>query len=127
MARLVLLALAFGFASHWQSQWQGNTWLEVFHHGDRTPRRIHYGLIEDALQYPPVPDFTQPAVIFHGIHDEVVPVENSRAFVAAHPNARLAELDSDHELLDVLERIVTESLAFLKVGYDHTESMKWQL
>src|SRR5579863_3303322 len=34
----------------------------------------HYGLIEDALCFPSAPDFTQPAWIFHGIHDDVVPI-----------------------------------------------------
>jgi fermentation-respiration switch protein FrsA (DUF1100 family) len=76
-------------------------------------RRVHYRLIDDALRFPPAPDFTQPALIFHGIHDDVVPVGYSREFAAAHANARLIELDSDHELLDVLDRILAESVPFL--------------
>ena len=119
ISRLVLLAPAFGFASRWQARWRKSmneakpAALEVFHYGDQAMRRIHYGLIEDALQYPAVPDFTQPALIFHGIHDDVVPVESSRNFAAAHANARLIELDSDHGLLNVLERIVSEAVPFL--------------
>jgi hypothetical protein len=86
---------------------------EVFHYGDQIMRRVHYGLIEDALRYPPVPDFTQPALIFHGLRDDVVPIEQSRDFMATHTNAQLLELESGHELLDVLERILTEALPFL--------------
>lgn len=114
VSRLVLLAPAFGFASRWQNRQKPNAEnFEVFHYGDQTMRRVHYGLIEDALRYPPMPDFRQPALIFHGLHDDVVPVEQSRGFIATHPNAQLLELESGHELLDGLERILTEALPFL--------------
>jgi len=119
--RLALLAPAFDFSSRWQvltgpeklAEWRDTGWLEVFHYGDKATRRVHFGLFEDALRYPANPDFRQPARIFHGIHDTVVPVDLSRAFAAGHPNAALTELDSDHELLNSLERIVTEAVPFL--------------
>jgi pimeloyl-ACP methyl ester carboxylesterase len=114
-ARLVLLAPAFGFAQRWEGRIGEPKPVDfvVFHYGDNSMRRVHYRLIDDALRFPPAPDFTQPALIFHGIHDDVVPVGYSREFAAAHANARLIELDSDHELLDVLDRIVAESVPFL--------------
>ncbi len=100
-SRLVLLAPAFGFAQRLDKRIAEPkpADIEVFHYGDNRMRRVHYGLIEDALRYPPAPDFTQPAWIFHGTRDEVVPIESSRAFAASHANVRLTELDSDHELL----------------------------
>jgi pimeloyl-ACP methyl ester carboxylesterase len=115
ISRLVLLAPAFGFAARWRERIAGETpdYLEVFHYAAGAMRRVHYGLIEDALGYPGKPDFVQPARIFHGIHDDVVPVGDSRDFCAAHPNARLTELDSDHELLNVLEAIVGDATPFL--------------
>jgi alpha-beta hydrolase superfamily lysophospholipase len=115
VSRLVLLAPAFGFASRWRQKIgiPPPTDFEVFHYGDKALRRVHYGLIEDALALPATPDFAQPALIFHGIHDDVVPVENSRAFAATHPNTRLVELDSDHELLNALDRITEEAVPFL--------------
>jgi pimeloyl-ACP methyl ester carboxylesterase len=115
VARLVLLAPAFGFAQRWDEKIgrPKPSDFEVFHYGDNKLRRVHYGLIEDALQFPSAPDFTQPAWIFHGIHDDVVPIEYSRDFAGAHANARLTELDSDHELLNVLDRIVSEAVPFL--------------
>jgi pimeloyl-ACP methyl ester carboxylesterase len=115
VAKLVLLAPAFGFAQRWDEKIgePKPSGFEVFHYGDKKVRRVHYGLIEDALRYPSAPDFTQPAWIFHGIHDEVVPIEYSRDFAAAHANARLTELDSDHELLNVLDQIVGEAIPFL--------------
>jgi pimeloyl-ACP methyl ester carboxylesterase len=115
IARLVLLAPAFGFLTRLQQRLGGQrpASLEVFHHGTQSMRRVHYGLIEDAFEHPAVPHFSQPAMIFHGIHDDTVPLEVSTQFVATHPNARLIELDSDHELLNVLERIVSTAVPFL--------------
>jgi predicted esterase YcpF (UPF0227 family) len=114
-ARLVLLAPAFGFAHRWDEKIgePKPSGFEVYHYGDNKVRRVHYGLIEDALRFPSAPDFTQPAWIFHGLHDDVVPIKYSRDFAAAHANVRLSELDSDHELLNVLDRIVDEAMPFL--------------
>jgi len=42
-----------------------------------------------------------------------VPVSFSREFVASHLSARLREMDSDHELLNVLDLITSEALPFL--------------
>jgi pimeloyl-ACP methyl ester carboxylesterase len=115
VSRLVLLAPAFGFAARWRDKFSGEApeYLEVFHYAAGAMRRVHYGLIEDALGYPAMPDFAQPARIFHGIHDDVVPVDSSRDFCATHPNAALTELDSDHELLSVMEEIVGDAVPFL--------------
>jgi alpha-beta hydrolase superfamily lysophospholipase len=119
--RLVLLAPAFGLAARWRQMqgetairhWRDTGWLEVFHYGDKTTRRIHYSLLEDAANHPPFPDFHQPVLIFHGTNDTVVPVDLSQTFAATHPNAHLRELDSDHELLNVLDDITAEAVPFL--------------
>jgi len=117
--RLVLLAPAFGFAQRWDrkiGELKPDR-FEVFHHGDQRMRQVHYGLIEDARGYPGAPEFAQPAWIFHGILDDVVPVEYSRDFAASHANARLTELQSDHELLNVLDYILDEAVPFLSESY----------
>jgi uncharacterized protein len=111
--RVVLLAPAFGFAHGWAEQlgeekvdqWRRTGWMEVFHYAYGEPRRLSYALLEDAAQYEDYPDFHQPARIFHGSHDDVVPPEHSAEFAAAHPNACLEVLDSGHELLNVLDDI----------------------
>lgn len=122
--RLVLLAPAFGFSSRWKEltgpekmrSWRETGWLEVFHYADGAQRRVHYGLYEDANRFPSVPDFTQPALIFHGRRDDVVPVEFSRRFAASHANAKLIELESDHELTDALDKITAAAIPFLRMG-----------
>jgi pimeloyl-ACP methyl ester carboxylesterase len=117
--RVVLLAPAFDFASRWEQQWPDAPnggkvpEIEVFHYADQTTRTVGYGLIEDALRYPAFPDFSQPALIFHGRADDVVPILLARTFAASHPNARLVELNSDHELIDALPAIEASAIPFL--------------
>jgi len=119
--RLVLLAPAFGFASRWRKmqsekvieRWRDTGWLEVYHYGDKCVRRVHYGLLEDAERFPAFPNFGQPGLIFHGVNDTVVPIQFSREFVAMHRAVQLRELNSDHELLDVLDIVTGEAVRFL--------------
>jgi len=119
--RIVLLAPAFSFSTRWEDlvgpagmeKWRDTGWLEVFHYGEGRTRRVHYGLFEDALNHAGSPDFSQPGLIFHGVRDAMVPVELSRAFAAGHRNVRLQEMDSDHELLNVLPEIAAAGIEFL--------------
>jgi hypothetical protein len=119
--RLVLLAPAFAFAERWEEltgpdklrAWRETGWLEVYHYGANAMSRVHYGLFEDARRHPANPDFHQPALIFHGLHDETVPIGLSRTFAATHPNAALTEMDSGHELLNVLDDTVAVAVPFL--------------
>jgi len=116
--RLVLLAPAFGLARAWAAAPEAESWrktgfLDVYHYGEKRKRRLGYQLIEDALRYDDFPDFPQPALIFHGIHDTVVAPGLSGQFSGTHPNARLRLLNSDHELLSVLDSIWQETGPFL--------------
>ncbi|MGD0776849.1 MAG: YqiA/YcfP family alpha/beta fold hydrolase [Candidatus Solibacter sp.] len=124
VSRLVLLAPAFGFAARWAEHigaaavdtWRATGTLEVFHYGDNRLRRLSYALLEDGLGYPDYPDFRQPALIFHGAHDDVVPAQYASEFAATHPNARLQVLDSGHELLNVLDYMAPKVTGFLLGG-----------
>ena len=119
--RLVLLAPAFSFATRWPhllgaeklEAWKETGQIEIFHYGHNAYRQLSYRLYQDALRYPANPDFDQPAEIFHGVNDEVVPVAFSRQFAAAHPNAILHEFESGHELLNVLDQITAAASQFL--------------
>jgi pimeloyl-ACP methyl ester carboxylesterase len=119
--RMVLLAPAFRFHHLWTSErderkladWKKQGFVPIYHYGEGREMRIGYGLIEDAARYEPWPQFSQPALIFHGTEDSSVPVEYSAEFARNHPNARLIRMHSGHELTDVLEQIWEQSCAFL--------------
>ncbi len=121
VTRLVLLAPAFGFARRWPERlgaeavanWRRTGWMEVFHYADGRNRALSCALLDDGAQYEDYPDFTQPALIFHGAQDDVVPAELSHRFVAEHPNAALQIVDSGHELQNVLDTIGPKVVAFL--------------
>jgi hypothetical protein len=119
--RAVLLAPAFGFARRWAEsfgaarvdEWRRTGAIYVHHYGEGRDSRLGCQLIDDGASYEDYPDFRQPALIFHGAHDDVVPARYSEHFAATHPNARLETLDSDHQLLDVLDDITPQVVAFL--------------
>ena len=71
--------------------------------------------MEDAALYEDEPEFTQPALIVHGVRDNVVPAAISSAYAARHPNVRLLLLESGHELTDVLEPMWEHVSAYLSV------------
>jgi pimeloyl-ACP methyl ester carboxylesterase len=121
VCRLVLLAPAFGFARRWPerlgadqvAQWRSTGAMPVFHYGENRNRNLSYALLEDGARYEDYPDFRQPALIFHGAHDDVVPAGYSEEFAATHPNAILDVVDSGHELLNVLDIIAPKVERFL--------------
>jgi len=118
VTRLVLMAPAFGFVKRWSETAEGEAWresgfLDVYHYAEKRNRRLSYRIVEDGRRYEDFPAFGQPALIFHGLHDTVVPAQLSQQFAASHANVQLQLLDSDHELLDVLEAIWKEAGPFL--------------
>jgi uncharacterized protein len=118
--RLVLLAPAFRFAHRWAESMGPNAvaaWkkqpVELFHYGDRRQRLLSYELLKDGQSFEDFPDFHQPALIFHGAHDDVVPAQYSEQFAATHSNARLQILDSGHDLLNMLDFMAPQICDFL--------------
>jgi uncharacterized protein len=115
--QLILLAPAFDFLTHWLPKigdrqltlWQQNSYLPIYHYAQQKLLPLHYNFIIDADRYHL---FTSsrivPTVIVHGIHDSVIPIAASRDFANQHPWVELVELDSDHNLTDVRDRIWQE-------------------
>jgi pimeloyl-ACP methyl ester carboxylesterase len=109
--KLVLLAPAFQFPRRWRElyskeemeDWRKRGSVAIYHYGYKAERQLSYGLVEDAQGYENEPEFSQPALIFHGRRDPVVPVGLSEQFAARHPNISLMKFDSGHELTDVLD------------------------
>jgi len=119
--RVVLLAPAFAFAHRWPERlgaeqtglWRHAGAMDVFHYADNRHRQLGYQLLADAERYEAYPDFAQPALMFHGMHDEAVPVRYSEEFAASHGNATLEVLDAGHDLLNVLDYMGPKIVRFL--------------
>lgn len=112
--RLVLLAPAFGFLSHWLlklgdetlQRWQKEKYLMVYHYGDEEKLPLSYDFVKDASQYKE--EALQrliPTLILHGRHDDVIPIQASRSFAQKRPWVEFMELDSDHGLGNVMSEI----------------------
>ncbi len=112
--RLVLLAPAFGFLSHWLpklgdealQQWQQEKYLMVHHYGEKRSLPLRYDFVLDASQYKEeILQRPIPTLILHGKQDEVIPIQASRDFARQRPWVQLLELDSDHSLNNVMSEI----------------------
>jgi hypothetical protein len=112
--RLVLLAPAFGFLSHWLpklgdeeiQRWQREKYLMIHHYGEGRSLPLSYDFLTDAAEYQE--DMLQrpiPTLILHGKQDEVIPITASREFARSRPWVELIELDSDHALGNVMAEI----------------------
>jgi uncharacterized protein len=115
--QLILLAPAFDFLTHWLPKigdrqltlWQQNSYLPIYHYAQQNLLPLHYNFIVDADRYHLFTSSRSvPTLIVHGIHDAVIPITSSRDFADRHPWVELVELDSDHSLTDVSERIWQE-------------------
>jgi uncharacterized protein len=112
--RLVLLAPAFGFLSHWLpklgedklQRWQQDKYMMVYHHREARELPLHYDFVTDAAQYQEE-KLRRPlnTLILHGISDDVIPIQASRDFARSRAWVELVELDSDHALLNVVDKI----------------------
>jgi pimeloyl-ACP methyl ester carboxylesterase len=121
VSRLILMAPAFGFARRWPlslgaektAEWRRTGFLPVYHYAEKKDSRVGYALLEDGQQYEDYPEVHQPALIFHGRQDDVVPCRYSEEFAAQHPRVTLRIMDSGHELINVLEEMWSEARPFL--------------
>ncbi|MDY6900326.1 MAG: YqiA/YcfP family alpha/beta fold hydrolase [Cyanobacteriota bacterium] len=115
--RLVLLAPAFGFLSHWLpnlgaeviQRWENEKYLMVYHHGKKQEIPLSYDFLADAKQYHErILQRQLPTLILHGTHDEVIPIEVSRDFTQKRSWVDLIELNSNHALGNVMMEIWEE-------------------
>jgi hypothetical protein len=79
-------------------------------------RRLSIDLLNDSGAHPGYPECSQPALVFHGIQDNIVPIAASEQWACGKANVRVVALASGHELLDVLEEIWEGSREFLTAG-----------
>ena len=124
MARLILLAPAFGFARRRLSgrRWAGyrrRGTMPTFHHAQGRWLTLGPDLLPDL---PLWQDDTQwqlavPVVILHGRQDEAVPLAESEAFAARHPGAMLRVLEDDHGLLAPASLLALDACLDEAFGY----------
>ncbi|MGD1913402.1 MAG: YqiA/YcfP family alpha/beta fold hydrolase [Rivularia sp. (in: cyanobacteria)] len=109
--RLVLLAPAFGFLSHWLptlgtdviQRWQQDKYLMVYHHGEQRELPLSYDFLSNANKYQEkVLQRPIPTLILHGENDEVIPIQASRDYAQKRSWVELIELNSNHALGDVM-------------------------
>ena len=111
--RLVLLAPAFGFLSHWLpslgteviQRWQQEKYLMVHHYGEQRELPLSYEFLTDANQYQEQLQRPIPTLILHGQHDEVIPIQTSQYFAQKRSWVDLIEFNSDHALGNVMMEI----------------------
>jgi len=122
--KLILMAPALRFPTRWKerypaeemARWKRDGVYPIFHYGYGRQIPLGYRFVEDSQRYIGEPEFTQPALILHGVNDPVVPVEVSKDFASMHAHVTLRLFDSGHELTDVLEPMWSEVSAFLGLG-----------
>jgi hypothetical protein len=120
--RLVLLAPAVMFAKPGHhllpperiDEWRRKGSLPFFHYADNRERPLNFTFYEDTLKYDPFETrFTQPTLVFQGLHDRSVDPRTVERFVRDRPNVTLALLDDDHQLVASLPRIWNDMQPFL--------------
>ncbi len=99
--------------------WKQTGSLPVFHYRFNRELPLAFAFVEDLARNPP-PNFYQsppscPTLIFHGSHDDVVPLRWSQDYAQGRNNMTLRVLDSDHQLLDKLDQMWTEIRSFLRL------------
>lgn len=121
--RLVLIAPAFDFGERWRARLGDEgieRWLEQGHalfpnvDGEQVP--VHAAFLTEACALPQRPVVNAPTLILHGVHDDVIPIESSRAYAAEHAHVELLELDADHALSDHEDHVAAETQRFFELG-----------
>ena len=119
---MILMAPAFEISSRRVSRlskadyrnWQKTGFRKYMHYAHNIEYNLHYKFIQDAEKQD-AKKFRRklPTLIFHGIHDEVVPFEVSVNYLQNHHEAKLLLFNSDHSLSDKIQEIWQMSRDFL--------------
>ncbi|MBD1845157.1 alpha/beta fold hydrolase [Cyanobacteria bacterium FACHB-63] len=107
--RVVLLAPAFNYLNHWLptfgsselERWRSGVPILIYHYGTGGSLPLNYDIVSDLKKY----DESQikrpiPTLVLHGVHDEVIPIAQSRLYGKDRSWVNLIELDSDHSLVN---------------------------
>ena len=96
------------------SEWRRNGEIDVFHYAYGEPRRLQFGMYEDASRYRAADRrLEQRLLIFQGLHDESLSPAVVERFARTQPSAILHLLEDGHQLKESLEFIWEETAKFL--------------
>ncbi len=119
---LYLMAPGFNFLKRWSDRLgysaEGHDCFEenisVYHYRYNEEKKLNKEIFRDAIRWENVGlDRELPCKIVHGIHDESIPVDQTREFVRQHPWCELVELDSDHGLTSKVDWIISDCVDFI--------------
>lgn len=123
VSALVLLAPGFGIARRWKEfvsqeeyeNWKNKGEHSFFHHAHDTFMPLGYQFAKDIESLETENVFVEsPCLVFHGEHDKTVPVEESKGFARLNTTVDLRVLNDDHQLLNSLDHMLSESRQFLR-------------
>ena len=123
--KLVLFAPAFGFSQRVAKtlgeenivKWQLDGSHEFYHYGLKRNVNLQFQFFVDAQNYSEEKlTRSLPILIFHGIHDEVVPASLSEEFMKRRSQVTLKLLNDDHALGNDLDNIWQDTKQFLAIG-----------
>jgi pimeloyl-ACP methyl ester carboxylesterase len=122
--KIVLLAPAFGFSQRIAkalgaenvAKWQVDGSREFYHYGLKRNVNLQFRFFVDAQNYSEE-NLTRslPMLIFHGVHDDVVPAALSEEFAKRRSQVTLKLLDDDHALGNDLDSIWQDTKNFLGI------------
>ena len=109
---IVLLAPAFDFAKRLstalgpeEARWRSNGVRAFYHYRTRSHVNLAYSFLEDARSHEPFPDVGIPMKVLHGTNDESVAPELSVRFAKGKSNVSLEWYETDHQMLDVIDKL----------------------
>ena len=95
-------------------EWRRRGALPFFHYAYGGERALDVAFYDDSLRHDAFgASFSQPTLIFQGLHDRSVDPRTVEQFAAARRNVTLSLLDDDHQLVASLPRIWSDVEAFL--------------
>jgi pimeloyl-ACP methyl ester carboxylesterase len=118
VSRMLLLAPALFYRARGMDDEKLETWesdgvTPVYHYAFKQEVPLRYDLALDGMHYDePVPP-AAPTLIIHGRHDDIVPIDDSREYVARYRQVQLIEVDAGHRLNDRLPFIWRQVQSFL--------------
>lgn len=123
VSALVLLAPGFGIARRWREfvsedeyeNWKNTGEHSFYHYACDALMPLGYQFAQDMETLETENVIVQsPCLVFHGEHDKTVPVEESKRFARLNKTVDLRVLDDDHQLLNSLDHMLSESQQFLR-------------